>query len=700
MNRDTTRDIPRDRSLLVVALCAFLPLVAPAVFAVLEAARSYQTADEARLRGAARGVAAAADAHLSAYVSVARALSYHPMLDSGGDLARFVANARPIGAEFGGWFVIIGPGPEYEFQAITLAGAQPMPPRLRDPSLDPALVQPLAAVFERGEAAVSDLFTGPVSGRPLIWALAPVRRDGRVTRAIGLAFEPSQSQALLARQDLPLGGFAAVADANRRIVATSIEGNAALLGRPIPASAAAEAGRAGGLFQGRNLRGEETIFASERLQTAPGWSVVVASSRAVQLNSARRVIGWTLAGALALLLGLAAVGSAAWRQTLRATQDEAAALRSGRAEIERLLGNLPAVVFLRAVEPGGQAQLLHQSGDTAAVFGWPAERFVRLSDLTELVAPGTLALVPFMQEVLRAGSGSTEWRLRQPDGSLRWMRTTARVLSRWPDGGAEVVGYIVNIHAERAAAARAAASGRLAALGEMAAGLAHEVKQPLAVIALAAENAARALRAGKPDGATGRLARIAAQAARAGELIEHLRRFARGAEEGEVPGPVPLRQALDGALALVGASLRDADVAFEVALGPSPGPVVMAQLVPLEQVLTNLIANARDAFAGQPAGVVRRLRIGAAVEGGLVRITVADTAGGIPDAVMARLFEPFVTTKDADRGTGLGLSICHGLVRGMGGTIEARNTGEGAAFSITLAAAPGLAAAGPERLSA
>src|SRR4051812_38178827 len=182
----------RHRTLLVVALCAFLPLVVLAAFAVLEAARAYRAADEARLRGIARGVAAAADAQLAGYVAVARALSYGPMLDSGGDLARFVVDARPIGAEFGGWFVVIGPGPDHDFQAITLPDATLVPPRLRDPSLDPALVRPLAEVFEHGEAAVSDLFIGPASGRPLVWALAPVRRGGRVIRAIGMAFEPSQ----------------------------------------------------------------------------------------------------------------------------------------------------------------------------------------------------------------------------------------------------------------------------------------------------------------------------------------------------------------------------------------------------------------------------------------------------------------------------------------------------------------------------
>jgi signal transduction histidine kinase len=74
----------------------------------------------------------------------------------------------------------------------------------------------------------------------------------------------------------------------------------------------------------------------------------------------------------------------------------------------------------------------------------------------------------------------------------------------------------------------------------------------------------------------------------------------------------------------------------------------------------------------------------------MVTLTVADTAGGIPPAVMARLFEPLVSTKDADKGTGLGLSICHGLVKAMGGRITARNDDAGAVFTITLPAAPAL----------
>jgi hypothetical protein len=154
-----------------VALCAFLSLV---VLAVLEAARAYGAADEARLQGADGAVAAADDSQLSVFVSAALSTSHAPMLDSRGDLGRFTKNVRPIGVDFGGWFVVIGPGPGHKFQAISSPDPPRLPARRCEPDLDTCLVRLLAAVFARGGAAVSDLFTGQVIGRPLTWALAPV----------------------------------------------------------------------------------------------------------------------------------------------------------------------------------------------------------------------------------------------------------------------------------------------------------------------------------------------------------------------------------------------------------------------------------------------------------------------------------------------------------------------------------------------
>ncbi|WP_431268408.1 sensor histidine kinase [Dankookia sp. P2] len=114
----------------------------------------------------------------------------------------------------------------------------------------------------------------------------------------------------------------------------------------------------------------------------------------------------------------------------------------------------------------------------------------------------------------------------------------------------------------------------------------------------------------------------------------------------------------------------------------------------LEQVLVNLLLNARDSIRGQPPGAPRRIRLRARPAGaGQVSIEVADTGPGLDPAILPRLFEPFVTTKPAGEGLGLGLSVSHGLVRSMGGTITARNAPEGAVFTVTLPCAMAMAPA-------
>jgi C4-dicarboxylate-specific signal transduction histidine kinase len=265
------------------------------------------------------------------------------------------------------------------------------------------------------------------------------------------------------------------------------------------------------------------------------------------------------------------------------------------------------------------------------------------------------------------------------------MRVLTLVLKRQADGGAEIVGYMLDITAQRASANQAAAAGRLAALGEMSAGLAHELRQPLQAILLAAQNSELALRKGNLPAVEARLKRIIDAVMRAAALIENLRRFALGLPEGSKPTPVPLDKAVDAGLALTDHLLRQAGVEVEVALG-EPAPVVLAHLIGVEQVLTNLVMNACDAVAENPPGAVRRVRITSAIEanGKRASLMVADTGGGIAPDVLARLFQPFVTTKGPDKGTGLGLAICYGLVQSMGGRLEARNEDAGALFMVTL----------------
>ena len=264
-----------------------------------------------------------------------------------------------------------------------------------------------------------------------------------------------------------------------------------------------------------------------------------------------------------------------------------------------------------------------------------------------------------------------------------WLREEAREAGTTADGMVLMVGYLTDVTGQRQLEAQAAASAKLATLGEMAAGMAHEMNQPLAIIALAAENAADELQvegAAAIPAAVTRLEGISRQAARGGAIIRHLREFSRPGSLNEA-GPTRLEEVLDGVLQLTRGALRNAGVEWEQDL-PADLPAVSAGLVAAEQVFVNLILNARDAMLGQPREQPRRVVVRARVEAGLVVVTVTDTGGGIPAAAFDKMFEPFFTTKPPDKGTGLGLAICHGIMRSLGGSISAANVPGGAEFLL------------------
>ncbi|WP_203075684.1 sensor histidine kinase [Falsiroseomonas ponticola] len=676
------------RGALLMGCVALLPLVVLAGLAVLSALGAYRASDEARLRDTARALAAAVDAQLGTYLVALQALATSRELEEDFDAQAFTTRSRGVGELFDGWIVLLGPPPGYRVLSLSKQEDHtPLPTEL-PPNNRRAIEPLLAEVFEHGRAGISDLFEGSVIRRQILTAMVPVVRDGLPPRALALSFEPAALRQLLARQDLPPGTFAAVADGQLHILAHSFDPEGQRIGVRAPGWVnAAIAGKQRALVTGPGWSGEDNIYAVERLRLAPGWTVTVAEPLAAQQASAWQALRWLIAGGTALGLGLAVVVWASRREAVHDARREAEALRTGRAEVERLLGGLPAVIFLREVAPDGSSRPVYRGGDLDIVMGWPAADLATRRNFEDLIHPEDTNLAREMPQLLREGYASYEWRMRQPGGGWRTLHTLARVLVRRHDGGAEIVGYTVDVSARREAEARAKASARLASLGEMAAGLAHEIKQPLQTISLAAEIAQLEARQGNAQSVDESLERIVEQAGRTADMIDRLRRFARGGEDGVPPQAVPLAAAVQGALDLTRSALRDASIEVEVALG-EPTPIVQGQSVLIEQVLSNLLLNARDALTTRHASAPRRIRIAVAPgANGIVRLTVADTGGGIAPEVMARLFEPFVTTKGPDKGTGLGLSICHGLMKGMGGSIEAHNEAEGAVFTITLKAA-------------
>jgi signal transduction histidine kinase len=227
---------------------------------------------------------------------------------------------------------------------------------------------------------------------------------------------------------------------------------------------------------------------------------------------------------------------------------------------------------------------------------------------------------------------------------------------------------------------------KLTSIGVLAAGVAHEVNTPLAVISSYSQILAKQL--ADDEKKAGILDKIAKQTFRASEIVNSLLSFSRTATTSFQS--VGLHSVIDETLVLIGPQLQKArietDKGFANAL-----PTIRGNSGKLQQVLLNLFLNARDAM---PEG--GRLRVETTFDADHVFVRVTDTGLGIPPEIASRIFDPFYTTKVPGKGTGLGLSISYGIIREHGGIIEvASRLGEGTTFTITLPREPKTASSGP-----
>lgn len=228
---------------------------------------------------------------------------------------------------------------------------------------------------------------------------------------------------------------------------------------------------------------------------------------------------------------------------------------------------------------------------------------------------------------------------------------------------------------------------RLNELGQMASALAHEVNQPLTAIANYLSGARRLLAAGNQQSAQQALERIAQQTERAREVIRRLRELMRKGETERRVENLPKTIEEASALALVGIGQR---VKLDIRFGEGAGEAVIDR-IQIQQVLLNLMRNAIEAMSDSAR---RELVVATAAAGEMIEVSIADTGPGLPEAVRARLFQPFVTTKPT--GMGVGLSVCRTIVEAHGGELRADDAaGGGAVFRFTVrkppAALPGAA---------
>lgn len=362
------------------------------------------------------------------------------------------------------------------------------------------------------------------------------------------------------------------------------------------------------------------------------------------------------------------------------------ALRESEREFCGIFDNLQDVFY--RTDLNGRVVMISPSVED--IFGYKPEELINSKMANFYVNPNDRN--GFLDD-LEAGGGNIsgfETDMRHSDGHVVKVSTSAHLYMDNDGNVAGVEGITRDISEQKMAELQLIQSSKLATLGEMATGMAHELNQPLNIIRMTTE----LLQESSEDGGVSdevlvdKLGRIMSQVDRASEIINHMRIFGRN-DTGRLES-IDIKEALLGAIGLVRDQLRLSEIELITDI-PDTCRNVLGHGLQVEQVILNLLINSRDAINEQEDGGTGLKQIKATITDDLksdkVKLIFQDTGGGIPDKILNRIFEPFFTTKSVGQGTGLGLSISYGIITEMGGEIKASNVDGGAEFTISLRAA-------------
>lgn len=291
-----------------------------------------------------------------------------------------------------------------------------------------------------------------------------------------------------------------------------------------------------------------------------------------------------------------------------------------------------------------------------------------------------------MGRLFDAGRTTLQYRFRKADGRYRWVYSELSVAYDDSIRPSEIIGFLSDHQDAHEAAQRFSQSERLASLGQMASGMAHELAQPLNIIGMTAQNVRMRLNgaAAEKEYLSSKINRIIEQVERAGKIIRNLRIFGKSAN---IPLlPISGLKVVNAVILSMEDHLGKQGIKLELRT-PSEHILLLGDETMVEQILVNLINNARDAYdsaqIGVPKAIVRiELRYIVAERKGM--IVVEDDAGGIDSGIMSNMFNPFVSSKPPGKGMGLGLALSKVMASDMGGDLVAENTPTGARFTLTL----------------
>jgi two-component system C4-dicarboxylate transport sensor histidine kinase DctB len=328
------------------------------------------------------------------------------------------------------------------------------------------------------------------------------------------------------------------------------------------------------------------------------------------------------------------------------------AMRFGVARIERF--ELPATG-----EASGTVRMIEKIQPIAPV-GWELHL---LSDpsarLSVAVANGRLAGVSALGMLGLAAAAAFLW----------WRQRQARA-------AAEIAAQTATLREQLQQA------NRLATLGQITAGLGHEIRQPLAAMRVYAENGERLIASDRPAEAAENFGKIAGLAGRIGEITEEQLHFSR--RSANEPRNIRVAEVIDGSLLLLRDQIRQKGIALTLPVPEAGAALVRARHVQLEQVLVNLLQNAVQA-CGDSATGGGEIVLAITAAGDKLQLSVSDNGPGVPAGLRDTLFQPFVTSKR--EGIGLGLAIARDIMRQLGGDLVHDDTAHGARFTMIMPAA-------------
>lgn len=370
-------------------------------------------------------------------------------------------------------------------------------------------------------------------------------------------------------------------------------------------------------------------------------------------------------------------------QRLRVSENE---LKASEEKYRSLFENDPNPIFVIDVESFRILDMNIRAMDT---YGYTRDEFLELSFL-ELCEPREAERIQSL--AAKSCIFLPNIRHHRKDGSALYVNIHS--CPRLHIGRDVIIANIADITDRIQVEAQLIQAGKMATLGEMSAGVAHELNQPLNAIRVGCEYFLKQVARRQPiaDEVMERVSReLVSQVERASSIINHLREFGRKSKVEELES-VDINTPIRGVFTVLGQQLRLRQIAVRLELQENLPPV-MGVLNRLEQVFLNLVMNARDAIEEKrflhPADTSEsHLTIRSFREDNKIIVTVSDNGMGLPESLKERIFEPFFTTKEVGRGTGLGLSISYGIVKDCGGHIEVESEeGTGTTFKLTFPAA-------------